>query len=525
MAVDASRRRWWCLAVLCLSLMSILVSNGILGIALPAIAPGSGATNTELQWIVDVYLLTFAGLLLPMGSLGDRFGRRGAWELGLVVFGTTSLVAAFMDSPTALIACRAVMGIGGALVMPATLSILTNVFTDSRDRGRAIGIWVGTTGLGSIFGPIVGGILLQHFWYGSLFLMNLPVVVLALIGGRRYVPTSRDPHARPLDVPGSVISVIALSLLLWGVIEGPIDGWGSAPVIGGLIGAIVAGAVFVWWERRVEFPLLEISLFRNPRFSIACVAVTALVFSMSTMAYLFPQYLQFVMGNDVLGAAYRQVPLAVTYMVAGPLAPRLVERIGSKMVLAGGMGVVGAVLLAASTLDVDTSYWFVAVLLAVLALGVASAFGPATDSIMGAVPKHRAGVGSAMNDATRQVGAALGIAIVGTMLVSGYRTYISAHAASLGVGHDTLERVKSSVAASLSTASHLGAAAGDRLADVTRRAFVHGMSLGFVLGGAVCLMASLAVIWRLPARELEAPSPEMVAEELRELGVVVPELA
>ncbi|HKA04560.1 MAG TPA: MFS transporter, partial [Acidimicrobiales bacterium] len=301
-AATAHRRRWWTLGVLCVSLLVIGLDNTILNVALPTLVEDLHATASQQQWIVDAYTLVFASLLLTAGMLGDKFGRRGALTAGLAIFGLGSAVAAFSGSAGALIGARAFMGIGGALIMPATLSILTNVFTDPSERARAIGIWAGVSGLGIAIGPTTGGWLLEHFWWGSVFLINIPVVVAGLIAGRFLIPTSRDPHSPRLDPFGTVMSATGLFAVLYAIIEGPSRGWTDTTVVGAFVLGLTVLLAFVAWELRSDHPILDVRLFSNPRFSGASLAITLVFFALFGSIFFLTQYLQFVLGYGTLTA-------------------------------------------------------------------------------------------------------------------------------------------------------------------------------------------------------------------------------
>src|SRR5215217_3239273 len=296
------QHRWWALGVLCLSLVVLAMDNTILNVALPTLAQDLGATGSQLQWMVDAYLLVFAGLLLTMGALGDRFGRKLALNLGLLVFAAASAASAFASTPEVLIAARAAMGIGAALIMPSTLSIITNTFPPT-ERGRAIGVWAGMAALGIVLGPVVGGWLLEHFWWGSVFLINLPVVALALLAGWPLVPESRDPGATPLDPTGAALSVAALVTLVYGIIQAPEDGWTDPRILGAFGVAVVLSVAFGWWERRVQHPMLPMELFGNPRFSAASGAIAMAFFALFGSVFLLTQHLQFVLGYTPLQLA------------------------------------------------------------------------------------------------------------------------------------------------------------------------------------------------------------------------------
>src|SRR4051812_10894174 len=340
--VANSSRRWWALGVLCLSLLIIGLDNTILNVAVPALERSLSASTSQLQWIIDGYTLVFAGLLLTAGSLGDRFGRRGALQVGLIIFGLGSTASALATSPTQLTFTRAFMGIGAALIMPATLSLITNIFIDPRERGRAIGVWAALAGAGGALGPIVGGVLLAHFWWGSVFLVNIPVVVVVVIAGQMVLPRSKDPHAPRLDVVGSLLSVGGLVALLYSIIEAPNHGWASST---SLIGFAVSAAVlfgFGWWELHIDHPMLDLRFFKNPRFSAASGAITLVFFSMLGVMFIMTQYLQLVLGYTPLQAGFRQLPGAAIMLVIGPLSPRLVERVGTKAVVATGLFIAAA---------------------------------------------------------------------------------------------------------------------------------------------------------------------------------------
>jgi EmrB/QacA subfamily drug resistance transporter len=374
------QRRWWALAVLCLSLVVLAMDNTILNVALPTLAQDLEATGSQLQWMVDAYLLVFAGLLLTMGAVGDRYGRKLALDAGLVVFVAASATSAFAGSPEVLIAARAAMGIGAALIMPSTLSIITNIFPPA-ERGRAIGVWAGVAGLGVVLGPVVGGWLLEGFWWGSVFLVNLPVVALAIGVGWPLLPESRDPSATPLDPIGALLSVAALVALVYGIIQAPEAGWTDPLVLGAFGVAAVLSVAFVWWERRSQHPMLPMELFGNPRFSAASGAIAMAFFALFGSVFLLTQHLQFVLGYTPLQAGVRVLPVAAL-VVAAPLAARLTERIGTKLVVAAGLLTVGGALWLLSTVQLGDGYGAVAATLALLGIGMGLTVAPATESIM-----------------------------------------------------------------------------------------------------------------------------------------------
>ena len=500
-------RRWWTLAVLSLSLLIIGLDNTILNVAIPTVQQALGATASELQWMVDSYVLVFAGLLLTMGALGDRFGRGGALASGLVLFGVASVLASFTTTPAQLIAARAAMGIGGALIMPATLSIITDVFP-RQERGRAIGIWAAVAGMGIGLGPIAGGLLLENFWWGSVFLVNAPVVVAALALGYFLVPTSRDPEATPLDIPGAVLSMVAVSTLVFAIIEGPAEGWTSGIVVAGFAVATVAAALFLMRERSTPHPMLNLSYFANPRFSGGATAISIAFFSLFGVVFLLTQYLQFVQGYTALEAGLRTAPVALGLAVGASRAPILVERLGTSRVVAGGMLVLAGALAWFTFFGTATTYWIVGPALVVMSFGMGNIMAPATDAVMGAVPVAKAGVASATNDVTRMVAGAIGVAVIGSAFNSAYSSNVAGAVA--GLPADAAAAAQNSVGAAVQIAAQLPGDAGAALANAARHAFVDAMGVAiFIAVGAALLGAAL--VWRfLPARHL--PEPERRGE-------------
>jgi EmrB/QacA subfamily drug resistance transporter len=497
------RRRWWTLAALCLTLAIIGIDNTILNVALPTLVGDIHASNSELQWIVDAYTLVFAGLLLTSGSLGDRFGRKGALTVGLLIFGGGSVAAAWSGNATQLILCRAIMGVGASLIMPATLSILTNVFHNPRERARAIGIWAGVSGIGIAVGPITGGILLKHFWWGSIFLVNIPVVIAALILGRFFVPTSRDPNAHRLDLVGAALSIVGLSALLYAIIEGPTEGWTDPGVLSGFTIAALVLSAFVLWELHSSEPMLDVSLFRNPRFTVASLSMTSAFFAINGALFLLTQLLQFVKGYTPLEAGIRVAPMAVVFMIMGPLSARIVERIGTKLTVTSGLIAGGLGMFIVATNDARSPYIQVFLGVVTIAFGMGLVMGPSTASIMEALPRAKAGVGSAVNDTTRQVGGAMGVAVVGSLFAAAYRSSIDSHAAALGLSGSIVDRAGQSVGAALNAANAVGGAAGRAFTAVVNDAFVHGMRVGLGASVVICLVGAVLAFRYLPARGQE----------------------
>jgi EmrB/QacA subfamily drug resistance transporter len=495
----ANPRRWVVLGVMCLSLLLIVMDNTIVNVAIPTIQSDLGASTSQLQWVVDSYILVFAGLLLTMGALGDRFGRRGALAIGLAVMGASSVLSSFADSAGQLIATRAVLGIGAALVMPATLSIITNVFTDRRERAQAIAIWSATAGMAVAVGPVTGGWLLEHYWWGSVFLVNVPVVVVALVLGQLFVPTSRDPAPPPVDVPGALLSIAGLVILVWAIIEGA-HGWTDPLVLGAFaVSAVLLGG-FVAWERHTSTPMLDMRFFANRRFSAASGALMLTFFAMLGSLFLLTQFMQSVLGYSALQTGVRLLPMAGVQMVVAPLSAKLVERVGTKVIVATGLGVAATGLLIASRLSASADYPQVLLALVVLAAGLAMVMPPATESIMGSLPPAKAGVGSAVNDTTREIGAALGVAVLGSVMSSTYRPRVSEAISGYPVPDGVADAVTDQVGAAMAVAAEVGGEPGRLLAEAAAGGFADGMGVAFVIGAAALLLGAVIVGRYLPAR-------------------------
>ncbi len=502
-------RRWWTLAILSLSLVIIGLDNTILNVALPSLQREFDASSSQLQWMVDSYVVVFAGLLLTLGALGDRFGRAKALQLGLVIFGGASIWAAYAGSAETLIAARAVMGIGGAFVMPATLSILIDVFP-REERGRAIAIWSAVAGIGIGLGPIVGGLLLEWFWWGSIFLVNVPIAVIAIVAGWWLVPDSRDPEHVRLDIGGAILSVSAISLLVYSIIEAPNHGWTDPLTLGLFAGAILLVAAFAVWELRIDHPMLDFSLFRDRRFSLGSAAIGFTFFALFGVIFAFTQYLQFVQGYTPLEAGARLLPIALGIAIGAGRSHRLVARLGTTRVVAAAMLLVGVVLGSFMWLGVDTAYWIVGTLVFLLALGMGNVMAPATDAVMGAVPEAKAGVGSAMNDVVRQVAGALGVAIIGSIMNTVYRTQMETETA--GLPAPAAGAASDSVGAALQVANGVGGQAGERLASVARLAYVDAMGIAAIVAATVVVIGSGVVLRWLPAHDSE-PAREAGARD------------
>ena len=500
---DGDPRRWYILVVLCLGLLVVGIDGTIVNVALPTLVREIGASTSQLQWIVDAYTIVFASFLLIAGNTGDRLGRKKCFIFGLVVFGGGSLACALVHSPSALIATRAIQGFGAAFVMPATLSILANVFTAAGERARAIAIWAGVSGLGVAIGPLAGGFLLEHFWWGSIFLVNVPIVIVAIVAVIILVPDSRDEHAPRLDVAGTLLSTVGLVGLLYGIIEGPSAGWTDPKVVGGFVLAVVLLTGFVFWERHTDHPILDIGFFANPRFTAASVAVTLVFFAMFGTLFFVSQYLQFVLGYSALRSGAALLPVAVALMIAAPLSARLVARIGTKLVVTIGLLLVAAALLLFSTISVDSGYPLIGAVLVIIGVGMGLAIAPATDSIMGSLPREKAGVGSAMNDTTREIGGALGVAIMGSLTAAAYTSNIVASqgfSALQKASPAAAEAVKESVGNAAIAAEKFPASVAHAITLAADTAFVDALGQTVVIAAIVAFLGAAVAFFFLPAR-------------------------
>jgi EmrB/QacA subfamily drug resistance transporter len=521
----AHDRRWWTLAVLCLSLTVISIDNTILNVALPSIVQSLNARGSELQLLIDGYTIVFACLLLTAGSLGDKLGRKGILTVGLALFGVFSAMAAFSTSATMLITARALMGIGGACIYPSTLSILTNTFHDPKERARAIGMWAGVSGIGVAIGPLGGGLLLEHFWWGSVFLVNLPICALAVVAGRFFVPTTtRDPeHA--LDPLGAILSIGGLMGLLYAIIEVPDRGWSDARVVTSFaLGALLLGS-FAWWETHSEHPMLDLRFFRNPRFSAASATITLTFFALYGSTFLLTQYFQFVLRYSPLKAGALTAPVAIGIMFTAPQAPKLVERIGTKLVVVAGLSIVAVGLFLYSVETVMSSIVGGGSVRLLFGVGMGLVMAPATESIMGSLPKAKAGIGSAVNDTTRQAGGALGVAVIGSVFAARYHQAIRV---PTGVPDAARPLVRDSIGKALDASAiyRLPSDISEAVHTAASRAFVSGMRLSAWVGAAIVVGAACIAYRFLPARAERAAAgldTEFDAEAAR-LGAVEDEL-
>jgi len=496
------RKRWIGLIFLSLSLFIIAIDNTVLNLALPRISEDLGASASELQWIVDAYVLAFASLLLTMGAISDRIGRKKVLMVGLLFFGLCSVGAALSVSTEMLIAMRALMGIGGAIIMPSTLSILTATFHEPKERAKAIALWAGTFPLGAGLGPLVGGWLLEHFDWSSVFYINIPVVIVAAIGGYYFLIDSKDERARRIDVPGALLSIAGLFTLVYGIIQAGVDGWGATGVLYSFGAAAVLLGIFAWWELRSSHAMLPLSFFKNMSFTGANLALTLVMFAMFGTLFFMSQYLQSVLGYTPFEAGVRVLPIALIAPPAAIMSAPLAQRIGTKLTVALGIFVAAIGLFYLSQVsEIDTPYSTLLIGLCIQPLGMGLTMAPATNSIMGSVPVNKAGIGSAMNDTTRQIGGALGIAVLGTIMNSAYLRQIEASRVIATLPENVVEAVKNSIQSAHIAAQNIpDSGLSQAVVDLSSTAFTSGMVDAMVVASIIMAIASIATMIILPSR-------------------------
>jgi EmrB/QacA subfamily drug resistance transporter len=519
------RRKPLILVSLLLAAFVINVDTTIVNVALPTLVRQLHASNSQLQWVVDAFNLLFAGSVLAFGSLSDRFGRKGMLLAGLSVFGLASLAGGLTGTPGQLIAARAVMGLGAAMVFPSTLSLISNVFTERRERALAIGLWGAITGVAIALGPIVGGWLLEEFDWRAIFFAMTPVAAIAgaLVAG--YVPPSRDPGAPRTDRAGFALSTAMVALLVYTIIEAPNQGWASTRTLAGFALTAALAAAFVGWERRTAQPMLDLSLFRNPRFTAASVSVAISFFALSGFIFLVTQYFQFFKGYHPLSTGVRLLPVATCVAISSIAGARLALKVGTKLVVASGLFAMAAFYLWVATTSTTTGYGTIAAQMVVLGTGMGLTSAPATEAIMGVVPRAKAGVGSAVNDATRLLGGTLGVALIGSVYASLYDSRLTS-ALPRGLPATVRGTAHESVGAALGLAGKLGHAGhpalGSALHSAAGSAFFDGFHAGDLVAAGVAAGGALMALLLLPAHPIVSADD---ARETQALGAPAPAAA
>ncbi len=491
------------LVALLLAAFAINLDTTIVNVALPTLVRELHASTAQLQWVVDAYNLVFAALLLTSGSLSDRLGRKGMLLAGLAVFGSASLVGGLTTSPSQLIAARAVMGLGAALIFPATLSLIANVFTERKERAKAIGMWGASAGVAIALGPIVGGWLLEHFSWTSIFFAMVPVAAAAAVLVILCVPSSKDSKTQRVDVSGFTLSTLAVALLVFTIIEAPTYGWGSPLSVGGFVVAAALIGTFISWERRIPVPMLDVRLFRNMRFTAASASVTVAFFSLFGFIFLMTQYFQFIRNYGPLSTGVHLLPVAMSVAVGSVLGTRLAVSLGTKLVVTTGLLAVAGFYGWVAVISATTGYGTISLQMVLYGLGLGFTSAPATESIMGAVSRQKAGVGSAVNDATRLLGGTLGVAVIGSVYASLYGGRLSTLLPAR-LPSSLADVAHHSVGAALAVSTRLSGSGDTVLGAAVHRAatqaFIHGMKVGCLVAGGVAVVGALLAAAFLPAQ-------------------------
>ena len=511
-AQTIQRRRWVILSVLVVGLLAIVIDNTVLNVALKTIAEppasgGLGASQSQLEWAINSYTLVFAGLLFTFGVVGDRVGRKRMLMIGLAFFGLASLLSAYSQDPTQLIFARAAMGLGGAAVMPQTLSIISNVFSP-QERAKAIGIWASAVGVGVAVGPVLGGLLLAHFWWGSVFLINVPVTIFGVLAVLGIVPESRNPQPGKVDYLGVLASIAGLILLVYGIVQGGDNGnWGSARVLGPIFGGLAVLALFAWHESRTAFPALDVRLFRDRRLSASVGAIALLFFGMGGVFFFTSFYLQNVRGFSALDAGLLTIPFAAGQMLGSPRSAALVARFGAKAATATGMLVSALAIAGYATLGTDSPIAVLGVLFFIQGTAMGVAMPSATSAVMDVLPRERAGAGSALTNTSRQVAVALGTAVLGSILAQAYRSHLSPALTQLPAA--ARDAAGQSITATQAVAQHLGVA-GHFLLGPANVSYVDAMRVTTIVGALVSLGGALVVLRWMPGK----PKPVVNMDEI-----------
>ncbi|GIM93407.1 MFS transporter [Paractinoplanes toevensis] len=490
-----SKARWYALAALALSTLAIGLDTTILSVALPTLSRDLHASTGDLQWFTNSYLLVLAAVLLPAGMLGDRFGRKKFLLGALFVFGAASAACAWSASTGQLIAARTALGLGAAVLMPLSGAVLTVLFED-RERSRALSIWLTASALGIPLGPLLGGWLLDNFWWGSVFLINVPLVAIALVAVSLWVPESHGDRTRRFDLPGVLLSAAGLVAVTYGIIEAGDRGWSDARSLTTMTAGVLLLAAFVWWQRRARTPLVDLALFRSRQFTGGAVLATVASFGMLGLMFSLPQFYSAVGGQDAFGSGLRLLPVIGGLLVGARTAEKLAARIGSRAVIAGGLTLMTVALLIGAQTSATSGYGFIAIWVSLAGLGLGFTLPPSMDAALGALTAERSGVGNGLLQAMRQVGGAIGVAVLGTVLNGAYRDHLPSNAG---------EAARESVAGGVATAADPGAL------EAIRTAFTHGMDVSLVVAAAVAAAGAILALLMLPGRA--KPAAAVVEEE------------
>jgi EmrB/QacA subfamily drug resistance transporter len=508
---EVFRRRWGILAVLCTTLLTVVLANSSLNLALPSLARDLGATQLDLTWIVESFTLVFASLLMVAAGISDRYGRARLMIIGLAVYALAATYAAlFAGSATEVIGSRAAMGLGAALVMPNTLSTVNVVFPKS-ERTKAIAIWSAISSAGMILGSIASGFLLQTFTWHSLFVLSAVVAVASLVGVALMVPNSRDENRNPVDWWGGLLVTIALTGIVFGIMESPLNGLGSTEVITALAVGAAALLVFILWELRAPHPLLDLRLFKNPAFSVSALAVTLSFFAMMAAFFGNSQIFQLVLGFEPLTAAYAFIPIMLPMLILTPFVPTIAARLGARWTVTPGLILVALGFVWMSQWPTDLAYWEVLGGMGLLIVGMSLTMTPATAMMMSSVPRNRSGMGSAMSNTTRQVGGALGVAILGSMISAGYQNRMSDVVSGTDLPAQAADAASSSLAGGLQVASSLGDQ-GVALAESAKSAYMLGNSTAMWVGAGIALVAAAIAAFGIPKRAPRIVAPASDSE-------------
>ncbi|MBN2238372.1 MAG: DHA2 family efflux MFS transporter permease subunit [Dehalococcoidales bacterium] len=495
------RRRWWTLVVIAISVLIVILDSTIVNIALPTLQREMNTTQSELQWIINSYILVFGSLMLTTGSLGDRFGRKRMLQAGILIFAAASAIAAFAATGGSLIIWRAVMGIGGAMILPATLAIITNVFP-KEERGKAIGVWAGLNGIGIALGPIIGGLIIDKLEWNWIFLINLPIAVIALVLGLFLVPNSRDPNPKKIDIPGTVISAAALAGLSYGLIQGGKDGWTDAWVIASLAGAVVLIGVFILWERFTSHPVIEISFFKDRNFSAGVGSVCMMALAMIGVSFGMTLYMQFVQQFTALETGIRFIPMAVGVLLGSGSSHRATSKFGTRAVIAAGFAGTAIMGALASFWEVSTDFWIIGLVLFGFGFFLGYIAAPATTAVMGSLSEERAGIGSAMNTVSRMISGSIGVAIIGSILGTVYSSsFKEAVSVIQGLPVAFTEAASDSVGVAVTLAGQLPPEAAETVTGIARQSFMDGWQVTSLITCGLSIVGAILISRIMPSRQ------------------------